>query len=267
MERNRGTRLFGRLAASLLCVAAAGTAFASDLDWRFSTSLNYDSGYYGTDLRTTSLYVPFTVKRYWGDWDASLTMPYLSQTSDGRVTNVGGNPVRVRGGRGPAAPATESGPGDAIVRGGYELLHADSRPFDLSAVAKIKVPTADKDKGLGTGEFDEGVGLEFGKRLVPGWTMLADLYFTLIGDPPGTNLNNQVAVDFGFADELAADVTVTVLFETSNALVSGQRAPADLRGVLDYKVSPRGGLFVGGLAGLSDGSPDYGFSAGGSYRF
>ncbi|MDD5303278.1 MAG: transporter [Elusimicrobia bacterium] len=269
MDQNRWTRILVLPAAVMLCVAAARPACASGLDWKISSSLNYETGKYGTDTRSSSLYVPFTVKRYWGDGYASLTLPFVSLTSDGSVTNVGGRPVRVRGGGGAAAAATttQSGAGDAVLRGGWDALREDPNPFDLTVVGKIKAPTADKDKGLGTGEFDEGLGLEFGKLLLPGWTLIADLYYTVIGDPPGRNLNNQVAVDAGFSHPLRKDLTLTVLLEGSNALVSGEPGPRDLRGILDYKLGEQGSLFGGGLVGLSRGSPDFGFTFGGGFRF
>lgn len=267
MEKTCRTRKLGWLAAGLLCLAPAPSSFASDLNWKLSTSLNYETGKYGTATRSSSLYVPFTVKHYWGDWYASLTLPFVSQTSNGQVTNVGGRPVRIRRGPGSTQTTTQSGAGDAVVRGGYDLMKENEHPFDLTVVAKIKAPTADKDKGLGTGEFDEGVGLEFGKLLFPGWTVIADLYYTVIGDPPGRNLNNQVAVDIGFSHPLQKDLTLTFLYEGSNALVEGEPDPRDLRGILDYKLNEQSSVFGGGLVGLSHGSPDFGFTLGGSFRF
>lgn len=251
----------------MLCAATARSSFANDLDWKLSSSLDYESGKFGTGTRSDSLYIPVTLKRYLGDWDASLTVPYLRESSNGQVTNLGGRPVRTGRGTGSTATTTHSGLGDVVVRGGYALMREDPQPFDLSLAAKIKLPTANKNKGLGTGKFDEGLGIEFGKRVVPGWTVLADLYYTFIGDPPGEDLNNQVAADIGFSHPLGKDWTSTVLFEGSNALVSGQPAPLDLRGILDYKLGEQGSLFGGGLVGLSNGSPDYGLSLGGSYRF
>jgi len=251
----------------MLCVATTRPSFADDFNWKFSTSIDYESGKYGTDTRSDSVYIPFTLKRYLGDWNASLTVPYLRQSSGGEVTNVGGRSART--GRGPrsAATTTHSGLGDLVVRGGYDLIKENPQPFDLSLAAKIKLPTADEDKGLGTGKFDEGLGLEFGKRVVESWTVLADLYYTFIGDPSGTDLNNQVAGDIGFAYLPGEDLTTTVLFEGSNALVPGQPAPLDLRGILDYKLGEHVHVYGGVLAGLSNGSPDYGLSFGGSYRF
>ena len=253
------------LPALLLAAAARG---ASASDWRVSTSLNYESGTYGTGTRSSSLYVPVTVKRYWGDWYASLTLPYVSQTSDGSVSNVGGRPVKTRRGSAPGgASTTRSGMGDVIARGGYTLMEQDPQGFDLDAVVKVKTPTASRSKGLGTGEFDLGAGLEFGILVAPGWTALADVYYTKIGDPPGTNLNNQLALDAGASKELSDVLTVTGLLEGSNALVTGESAPLDVRATLDYKVNAQVGAFAGLMIGLSKGSSDIGMSVGGSLRF
>lgn len=256
------------LAAGLLGAAAARPAFASGLDRKLSGSVNYESGKYGTATRSSSLYVPFTLKRYWGDWFASLTLPFVSQTSDGQVTSVGGAPVRIRRAPGTAATTrTESGLGDALVRGGYALLKEDPQPFDLSVAGKVKVPTASTSKGLGTGQFDEGLGLESAKLLRPDWTGLADLYYTFIGSPPGTHLNNRIDADVGFSHPLGNDLTLTVLLEGSNALVSGEASPLDVSATVQRKLNERSVLYVGALAGLTSGSPDYGFSFGGSLRF
>jgi len=259
--------LIGLLAASLLCMAAAARSEEPRKDWRFSSSLNYESGTYGTGTRSSSLYVPFTLKRAFGDAFASVTVPYLSQTADGGVSNVGGRFVKTGRGRGGSRTTTESGLGDVIGRAGYNVLVEDPAPFDLTIVGKVKVPTAQRSKGLGTGEFDAGGGLEGAKTVAPGWTVLADVYFTAIGDPPGLDLNNQFAADAGVAYLFQPGLTGTVLVEGSNSIFPGGTAPVDARGMLDYKVDESVSINTGVLLGLSDGASDYGFSLGGAVRF
>ncbi|MDP3541069.1 MAG: transporter [Elusimicrobiota bacterium] len=263
MERQR---LIATLAAGLLC--AAGPASAEGLLWKMSSSLNFESGTYGTGTRTSSLYVPFTLRRSFGDAFASVTIPYVSMTSDGGVSNVGGRPSRTSG-RGGAAGSrtTRSGLGDVILRGGYDVLRDDPHPLDLTVVAKAKAPTASRAKGLGTGEFDAGAGVELAKLVAPGWTVLADAYYTAIGDPPGVNLNNQLAVDAGFSRALRENLTLTVLLEASNALVPGEPGPRDVRAIVEHRFDETAAVFGGASVGLSDGSSDYGISLGGSLRF
>jgi hypothetical protein len=254
-------------AAALALLAIPRARAAADQDWKASAALDYETGDYGTGTRSSTLYLPFTLKRYWGDGYGSLTVPWISETTNGTVTNVGGRPVKIRRGRGSPSTVTHSGLGDLLARGGYALLTEGSQPFDLTAVGKVKLPTASRDDGLGTGEFDEGAGLEFGKKVADEWTVLADLYYTVIGSPPGSDLKNETAFDLGFAHPLREDLTLTGLYEQSTALVSGESDPQDLRALLDYKVDGVTRLTGGLLVGLSSGSPDYGFTFGASRRF
>lgn len=263
MERQR---LIGALAAGLLC--AAGPASAEELLWKMSSSLNFDSGTYGTGTRTNSLYAPFTLRRAFGDAFASVTIPYVSMTSDGGVRNVGGKPSRTSGRSTVSGErTTRSGLGDVVLRGGYDVLRDDPHPLDLTVVAKVKAPTASRSEGLGTGEFDAGAGVELAKLVAPGWTVLADAYFTAIGDPPGSDLDNQLAVDVGVSRALKEDLTLTVLLEASNALVPGEPGPRDVRAIVEHRFDERAAVFGGGSVGLSNGSADYGVSLGGSVRF
>lgn len=253
------------LAALMACAALPAAAGAAD--WKFSTSIQADSGKYGTSERTDSVYIPFTLKRYYTGYDLSVTVPYLSLSSTGDVTWVGGKPVRGTSRATGAAGSARSGLGDIMLRGGYTLREEEKDSYGLALAAKLKLPTADEDEGLGTGETDIGAGLEFSKLVSPGWTLLADGYYTLIGEPAGADFNNQLALDTGFYRQLRGDLGLTVLFETQTAIVSGNDAPRSLGALLSYDSAP-GTQFTAGLTlGLSDGSPDTGLSVGFSRRF
>jgi len=252
----------------LVCILAALLQVARAEDWKFSTSFNYDTGKYGTSERTNSVYIPFTLKRYYGDADFSVTAPYLRQSSTRQVIRVGGSPTRSnKEGTTVTVGSSESGPGDILLRGNCLLKRDEPRSFGLSLAGSVKLPTASKNKGLGTGEMDESVGLEFAKKLSPRWTLLTDGYYTIIGDPSGTDFNNQFSLDIGFYRPLSVEIGLTVLYETRSAIISGNHNPKDISGTLDYKSADGNNYFGGLLMGLSDGSPDIGISAGLSRRF
>lgn len=263
-----------RILLALLCLSAAAPVLAEPqpeagrrADWKFSSSVNYDAGKYGTSERIRSVYIPFTLKRYFPGADVSVTVPYLRQSSSGQVTWVGGKPVRVGRGGGAAASSAESGLGDIILRGTFTLKRDGPKSFGLGLAGRLKLPTADEDKGLGTGETDEGVGLEFAKEINPDWTLLADGYFTIIGDPEGMDFYNQLSLDIGFYKTLGENLGLTVLYEAQSAMVQGNAAPSSVSGSLSYG-TPGGVRFSGGLnLGLSEGSPAIGLSAGFSRKF
>lgn len=234
--------------------------------WEFSSSLNYDTGKYGSNESVDSLYIPLTLRRCYPGANLSVTVPYLRQSSTGEVTRIDGQPARTA--RGDAGgTGTQAGLGDILLSGSYALREDGPGTFGLAVTGRLKLPTASRDKGLGTGAVDETGGLEFSKEVTPRWTLLADGYYTIVGDTGDEDFDNQIAVDLGVFRPLRDNVSLVVLYETRNAIISGGSDPRSVSGTLNYS-SPSGVRFNGGLAlGLSDGSPAIALSAGFSRKF
>lgn len=250
----------------LLCLGLLPGPLSAD-SWQLSSSVNYDTGKYGTPYRTDSVYIPFTVTHYSRDTRVSVTLPWLRQSSSGAVTRVGGRPARVAGTVVPANAGAESGLGDTLVRGAYIIRKDGPNSFDLSLAGSLKLPTANETKGLGTGEIDQGVGLEFAKKVSRHWTVLADWHYTIIGDPEGADYNNRVSLELGVYRPLGKDLGLTALYITRSALLSGNSDPRELSLML-ARTAAGGMQYSGGvLLGLSEGSPQLGLSAGASRRF
>lgn len=256
------------LAILSLCLAAAPGAGA--YDWKIGTSLNYDTGKYGTTTRTDSVYIPLTLTRYYTGGQVSLTVPWLRQSSSGAVTRVGGNPVRasrnVNGASG-AVSGAESGLGDVLLRGTYAIKEESLHRFDLSFAGSLKFPTANEKKGLGTGEIDQGAGLEFAKKMSRDWTLLIDGYYTIIGDPEGVNYDNQVSLDIGFYRLLREDLSLTAYYQTRSALVADNPDQREVNATLVRTLANNDQVSAGLLLGLSEGSPQLGVSVGFARRF
>lgn len=147
------------------------------------------------------------------------------------------------------------------------MQEAQTQPFDLSLIGKIKFPTADDKKGLGTGEYDETIGLEFDKRVLPQGTAFIDAYYTFIGSPQGAELKNRFSFDVGLTKEITPSLTASVFYEESTPLISEN---ANVRYVMiniDHKVTEATHLFAGGSIGLTDTSADYGITIGANAKF
>lgn len=256
-------RHFSPVKIFLAAACALPPAGAAAADWKAGSSVNYETGTYGTKKWTDSVYIPFTLKKYYDYADLSVTVPYLRQSSTGLITRVGGRPVRV--GRNTDSASSDipgSGLGDVLVRGSLAVNKEGPGSFDLSLAGTLKLPTANEKKGLGTGQMDEGMGFELGKKISQNWMLQTDGYFTIIGAPPGIDYSNQLAFSIGFYRPLAANLGFTTRYETQSALVSGNADPRDISGLLEYS-SPDGNHYSCGLLlGLSDGSPDVGLSFG-----
>lgn len=257
-------RIIAGVFAFLCVVSASGASGAEINGWKVSASASFETGTYGSSTRTETWYMPVTAKKKVSD-DAffSLTIPVVSQRGDASVASIDGSPFSIKPATG--AVTTSSGLGDIILRGGYNLVTESRKvPFDLALTGKIKLPTADDSKGLGTGEFDAGAGLEFAKSLPSGFTGYIDLYYTSIGDPPGLDLDDRVFFDIGFSRALDPYWTLSAFYEESNTLVKSSGNIRDLMVHLEYKADARTRLFFGGTVGLTETSPDYGLTIGAS---
>lgn len=260
-------------ASALPCVCQG-----AENDWRVSLSGTYASGDYGTDDDSETTYVPLTVRRLFEKGDLALVIPYVRVSSEGTVTLVDGVPNRIRKGRGKgketgepspepsvqtaSSKETESGLGDILLKGRYYLLEeSDLLPL-VAVVGRIKFPTADEDKGLGTGEFDEGLGLEVSKYLSQNWVGFVDLGYAFIGSPSDLNLENQWYYDLGIGYYLSKDLFASAYYEEYSALVDGTPNARDLFFQLNYAASPVMSFDLGLEIGLSDGAPDYGLTGG-----
>jgi hypothetical protein len=249
--------------------------------------VNYSSGSYGTDSRTNILYAPMTVRRIFRDGDISLTIPFVSISGTGAVRLVGGAPTRTGSataspagalasgagsGKGPGASplsssTTDSGLGDIILRGRYYLIEESGMVPLVAITGRVKLPTADADRGLGTGEFDEGAGVELTKRLADRWlTYLAGGY-NIIGDAPGTNFNNQWWYDVGIGHDVTDNLHMSVFYEEYRALVDTVNNARDLLTLASYAVDDTVHLTGSLLVGLSNGAPNYGLGGGVRFRF
>jgi len=275
------------VASPIACEGAQDKDGAKDTieNWQIGFSPTYSSGDYGTASTTTIAYLPLSIRRLFDAGDITLVIPYISITGSGAVTVLSGVPNRTSGsgssgggasGKGkkagtvpPTDPteSTESGLGDIILRGRYYLL--DERgPFPtLALTGRIKIPTADEDRGLGTGEFDEGFGVEVTKKLVGNWVGFLDLGYTFIGDPPGLDLRNQWNYDLGLGYYFTKDLLGSLYYEEWRAIVAELPNPRDLLFAVNYKAMSLLRFNASMQLGLSDGAPDYGLTGGISFRF
>jgi Putative MetA-pathway of phenol degradation len=256
----------------VLAIVGVRPAFAQDEPRvSLSASVDYSVGDYGTGKDTTLLYVPFTLgvrpfDRFW----LKVTVPYLYQTSQNVVLTGGG--VAVKGKSNgkltrPATSTTESGLGDVLAKASLVLVEEKDFIPEITPYFKVKFPTADKDRGLGTGEFDETLGVDVNKRLVASLFGYLELAYTFIGEPPGTTLHNTFGWSVGAAYAIVQPFSVFAFLEGATAIAPGQDNPLDIRVGAEYRVIKVLKLTGAVTRGLSNGSADWGVSGTLTLRF
>ena len=219
------------------------TAWAADGRGYLDITGGYKTGSFGTpttsDLFSLTPTLGYVAPRY----DVSVAIPYLflTNTTAGQST-------------------TEDGIGDIYLHGGYVFLPETYDGFSLYGSVSLKLPTADKDKGLGTGETDYGGYLSAGKRFGQNRITLSAGYI-FVGSPAGVSYNNVYVVDIGYA-RIFSLTEVLVWYEARGAVISGEKNPQEINvgffHILSKDYSIKGSTFVG----LNNGGPDFGLSLG-----
>ncbi len=266
-------RTRGALIGLVLIITAVTPALAEDDPrWLLSTSVNYSVGDYGTNKDTTIVSVPVTfgvrpVDQLW----ISLTLPWIYQSGENVVVTAGGVAVRKKGGSGkfarPERSTSESGVGDLLLKVSYTVLEERDFVPEIAPYVKIKFPTADSDRGLGTGEFDETIGVDLSKRLIERLYGYLSLSYTFVGDPPGTDFRNSFGWSVGAAYSVTPPLAVFAFLEGSTAISPGQSDPVELRVGAEYKLTKALKVTGAVTRGLTYGAADWGVSAGLAIRF
>lgn len=219
-----------------LPVPAADGRYYVGLDAGFKT------GDFGTPTRSDLYYLSPALGYVAPRYDVSVTVPYLSLT-----TETAGQST------------TETGVGDVIARGGRELLPAGG-DLSLYGSLAVKLPTADETKGLGTGEADVGGFASLSREL--GRVRLSLLAgYIKVGDPPGADLDDVLLYGVGLAGARGATRLYGSL-EGRTASVPGADDPLEVNAGFFHPLNPRHWMKGSAFVGLNDGGPDWGVSLG-----
>ncbi|QQL45770.1 hypothetical protein [Sulfuriroseicoccus oceanibius] len=221
--------------------------------WQASSGIDYSSGSYGDDADTNILFIPASISYQRGASTTKLTVPWLRIEGPGSVVGGGDSGV-VTGGM---EAVDASGLGDIWLQQSFAVDAIPSDWFYLDLVGKVKFPTADEAKGLGTGAFDYTVQLDFFKPLGK-LSPMATLAYKIKGDPDGSDLNNVFYTSIGADYRLTDSVNFGTTLDYQEASSASSDDAIEVFSYLGYKASESTLLTFYTYFGLTDGSPDLG---------
>ena len=203
----------------------------------------YKKGDFDTPTKSELYYIAPTLGYVTPRYDVSVTAPYLYMSN-----KTGG------------ATTSESGIGDVILRGGMVFVPEGDEGFSFDGALAVKLPTADENKGLGTGETDYGAFLSVHQRFDK--TKLSFLAgYIKVGDPPLVNYNDIYLYGVGIA-RIFGSTELYASYEGRRAMVPGAKNPQEINvgffHVLNANYAIKGNTF----AGLNKGGPDFGLGIG-----
>jgi hypothetical protein len=259
--------LVSLVALGLAMAATPLTAGAQREHFQVKIGPTYDEGDFGTSETTRTGFLPVTVKYLGEKWDFGVTLSLVTIDTPGGVTILEGTPTptdEVRRGR-----RTETGFGDILLKGRYFLIEdpGSTSPIpSLTPFLKLKIPTADRTRNLGTGEPDFGFGLEVDKT-IGSFIIFGDVSYTIIGDPPGQDLRDRPGASVGAGVRVSDLVTLIGLVDWRRSVVEGREDPVEVVGIVSFRVTPTISISPNAFVGLTNGSPDFGIGVEFSYKF
>ena len=226
------------------------------------TGFDFSSGEYGGTTTTDISYVPVNFKYQTDSFALKLNVPWVSiSNEEGNVVGVGSNVVVLAPSEEESGEnSSESGLGDIVAAATYFLYEgAENQPLYpmIDLTGKIKFPTADVEKGLGTGETDYSIESDF--TWFSGQTALfCTLGYKFLGDPETYELNDVMYASVGVARQITNRFSSGLLYDVREASTDAGTATSEATAYGSYKMNDSFKFLLYGVKGFSDGSADYG---------
>ncbi|NTV14627.1 MAG: transporter [Desulfobulbaceae bacterium] len=263
------------VALSVLTMAASSIqAVFAAIPPQFSLGLgvDYARGNFGTDSTSTYTTVPLILDWYPNQrFKLELTVPFLDQSTSNTGYAASGNGIAAAQyagkGRGLNQSGTkvvvsssedQSGFGDITMEASYNLLLDGATLPDLGLICYLKFPTADADKGLGTGAFDWGPGLRLAKWLGDWQPFLEGRYIFQGASSAQTGARDYLLADVGLGYGWNENLYFAGFSRLGSASFEEMSAPREARLKTVWGFGENSSLEAYLLKGLSHGSPDLG---------
>ncbi len=260
--KNSSFLLKSSLALFALCLAAP---FAHA---QFAASVGFDatSGKYGYDTETKVSLWSLTGEYAYEGLITRIVIPQLHVTSPVGTVIIAGRPRlqnRINT-LNQGKTETESGRGDVELSASYDFLHNRETDWSLALGGSVKLPTADDEKGLGTGKTDYGIALDL-SRSFGRFTPSIGFGYRIVGNPTGADLKNYAYASIGVGFWITDTTNLSLNFESDQPYSASSGVDNGLTLGLNQHLGKRWDIEAHVLVGLSESAPDKGLGA--SVRF
>lgn len=260
MHKNLIGKLF-----TLGCLGALSTAMAGELT--MGTGFNYSSGSYGTNTTTNITSIPFLLKYDVDAWTLKLTVPYLYVSGGSAVPGLGGVENRNPRGRGVGGSSDSTqGLGDVVAAATYAAYYDKASNFGVDLTGKVKFATADRDKGLGTGENDYSAQVDVYKGFGR-FTLFGGLGYTVLGSSSYIALNNVFNYTVGGSYKVGPDTSAGLTYDARERVSATAGQMSEMTAYVSHKLDRHWKSQFYVLKGFQSGSPDWGAGASINYAF
>ena len=211
-------------------------------------------GNFGLPEQTEISYLPLRYEFDNANWGFQLLMPHLQVQGPGAVLiNLGGVSRAVAG----SEVRTESGLGDVV---GSLIYHLPARsatsPF-IDLRFDVKLPTADKNEGLGTGETDYSLQLDI-SQYWRDWILFGSVGYTYRGNSSlFPDLESGGFAQLGAAKPLDESLSLGFIYDYRQRATSFTSDIHELGPYLNWQFNESWSITALTMAGFTDASSDF----------
>ena len=245
------------LAAAVVAALASAPAAAAERGPQVSvgTGAYYLTGDYGSSAGDTDIwYVPFSLRWKGQRWTVKATVPWVRVSGPGSaVPGVGGIS---KGG----ARRTESGLGDSILSASWLALYDRASRAGVRLKGKLKLDTADEDRGLGTGSNDFTASVE-GFRTTGRTTVFGSVGYRWMGESDVYDLRDAWLATAGLQTQVGSRTSAGASLYLREKISRTGSPRRELNGFVTHRLTDTLRLQGYGILGFADGSPDWGLGA------
>lgn len=231
-------------------------------DYTFTTGAEYTEGDYGTSIDTSTLYIPFKFGYNTEQYAWSVTVPYvrISGSEDVVFSTTTHSPMFSTTSTS-SVEHTDSGLGDIIFSGTYQLQEETKASPWLALTGEIKLATASESKKLGTGENDYALQLELAKQAVHGF-----VGYKIVGDSAAIDYDNVLYAAVGITIPASSNWTTITELYTEQAALAGVDGAREISFTLSKPLTDKKQFSIYMIKGLTNSSPDWGMGVTLSHR-
>ncbi|ACB74975.1 hypothetical protein [Opitutus terrae] len=229
---------------------------------KLGSGFSYIRGDFGFTQDTELWSVPVNVSYDLPRWSLKAAFSWLSIKGPANIAS-GSAPV---GGAPRPTSSTESGIGDTSLAATF---HAHDVPGDVKVdlTGRVKLPTADEDKGLGSGETDYYVQTDLSQTFGQ-VTVFATLGYRFMGSNATNPLKDGPFATAGAAYAMAGGKAVVgAAYDWQSRTLAGADPGSNLIGFIATSPNDRWTLVGFGLVGFNDASPELGLGGLATYKF
>ena len=226
--------------------------------WALSIGTYSLEGDYGKNADTAIHMIPMTLAYKYNQWQYQLSTGYL--WLDGNQS------VIIEDSKENQTPVKDAGLADTTLSVKYRFKKLRSHPLYLNLSARIKLPTADHKKKLGTGkrdsEFRAGAYWGFHR-----WWGVMELGYKFRKEPRNTELNNTSQLVLGGLGAIDNKNTIGVSAKFREPSQAKKDPMREITSFLSHKINLQNTIVLLATKGFSDASPNWGVGTQWRYSF